>query len=571
MTIEDRKKIISEDFANAIVEYNRTDRGMDIFAGYPRNIINEKYEVVYFPISKISTKIVYENGYAVIPKLYGLLDTINLDAMGVNKVQNVPKLSLFGAGVLLGFVDTGIDYTNQIFKNADNSTRIVSIWDQTIENIEAPENIFNFGTEYSGQQINQALQSEDPFLIVPSRDEIGHGTMLAGIAGGSRDEKNDFQGVVPQSEIVVVKLKQAKQHLRDYFYIPESANCYQEDDIMLGIKYLTNIASLLNKPIAICIGMGTSQGAHDGYDILSSFIAWVGNFNGRGILIAAGNEGKTQSHYFGSIDPKIGFDNVDLVIGENDKGFAMELWGYAPNSYSIDILSPKGQYVPRIVARLGENRKINFIFENTTVYIDYLVIESQTGEPMILIRIQNAAPGLWKFRVYGNGKDDAALKFHIWLPIAGFISPGTYFLNSNPDTTITSPGNTPLAVTITAYNALTEGIYPNSSRGYTKNNYIKPEIAAPGENVLAPIPGNMFVRTSGTSIAAAHATGIAAMILEWGIVRGNYYSISTVQIGRFLIRGADTDANLIYPNNIWGYGTINIYNTFLSLGSRLPQ
>ena len=149
-----------------------------------------------------------------------------------------------------------------------------------------------------------------------------------------------------------------------------------------------------------------------------------------------------------------------------------------------------------------------------------------------------------------------------------FISRGTYFLKSNPNTTITSPGNNPLAVTITAYNVLTGGIYPNSSRGYTKNNNVKPDIAAPGENVVAPIPGNLFVRASGTSIAAAHATGIAAMILEWGIVRGNYYSIGTVQIGRFLIRGAETQENQIYPNNIWGYGTINIYNTFLSLGSR---
>ena len=118
MTIEDRKKIISNEFANAIVEYNRTDRNMNIFLNSPRNIIDEKYGVVYIPISRISNTIMYENGYAVIPKLYGLLDSINLDAMGVSKVQNVPQLGLLGEGVLLGFVDTGIDYTNQIFKNS---------------------------------------------------------------------------------------------------------------------------------------------------------------------------------------------------------------------------------------------------------------------------------------------------------------------------------------------------------------------------------------------------------------------------------------------------------------------
>jgi hypothetical protein len=567
MTIEEKKQIVSEGYANAIVEYNRSDSSMSMFTGYPRNIINDKYGVIYFPVTQSTVTISYENGYAVIPKLYGLLDIVDLDASGVNKVQNIPRLALMGEGVLLGFVDTGIEYTNPIFGYGDNTTRIVSIWDQSLENDDAPETIFNYGREYSREEINAALRSADPYSVVPSRDENGHGTMLAGIAGGAKDEANNFRGIVPSAEFVVVKLKQAKRNLRNFFYIPEYANCYQEDDIMLGIQYLINVAEQLKKPIVICLGLGTNQGAHDGYDPLSNYIAWTGNFTGRSIIIAAGNEGNSKKHYYGRVDTKTGYNTVELKVGDGEKGFSMELWGYAPATYSIDLLSPSGEYIPRIAARLGESRTIRFLFENTTVYVDYLVIEAQSGSPLILLRFINPAPGIWKFKVYGAGSSN--LGFHIWLPMTGFISEDTFFNNANPDTTITTPGNNSLVVTVTAYSPANGNIYINSSRGYTKDNVIKPDMAAPGVEILAPMPGNQYGRVSGTSVAAAYTTGITAMLLEWGIVQGNYNSISSVQVQRFLLRGVEEQNGLVYPNNIWGYGTINIYNTFLSLSSTI--
>lgn len=567
MTREERERILSNDYANGIVEYNRDDSFMDQYKDDPLTIIDDKFGVVYVSFSKVSTPILWENGYAVIPKLFGLMDSVNVDAMGVNRVRGFPRLNLQGSGVLLGFVDTGIDYTNPAFQNADKTTRIASIWDQTIENLEAPETTFYYGTEYSREQINQALQSEDPFSIVPSKDDNGHGTMLAGIAGGSRDEENDFEGVVPLAEFMVVKLKGAKKYLRDYFYIPDDATCFQQDDIMFGIQYLVDRAAELNKPIVICIGLGSNQGPHEGSEIISEYISSTGNFTGRAIMVAAGNEGMSRKHYYGTIDPATGYNAVELSVGENEKGLSMELWGYPPGTYSIDILSPSGEYIPQITARLGESREIRFLFESTVIYVDYLVIESQSGDPFILVRFVNPAPGIWKFKVYGQGAPN--MNFHIWLPIKGFVSDDTYFLNSNPETTITSPGNALLAVTVTAYNATSNSIYLNSSQGYTKNGFVKPDLAAPGVDVLAPLPDNQYTRVSGTSVATAHATGIAAMVFEWGIVRGNYYSISGLQMQRFLIRGASVTVRNGYPNKVWGYGPINIYNTFISLRSTL--
>lgn len=575
MTLEDRMKILSNDYANVIVDYNRKDRFTKQFEGFPLNILDEriddKYAVYYIPYADTTLALEWENEYASTPKLYGLLDTINLDAMGVGKVQNVPQLGLKGEGVLLGFVDTGIDYTNSAFRNVDGTSRIVSIWDQTIENLEASQNIFYYGTEYSKEQINNALQNEDPFSIVPSKDDIGHGTMLAGIAGGTRDETNDFQGVVPLSEFVVVKLKQAKQNIRNHFLVPEDVTCFQEDDIMFGIQYLANTAQLLNRPIVICIGLGTTQGGHDAEGVLSDYMAFTGNRVGICFIIAAGNEGSSKNHYYGVIDPNIGYNEVELLIGGGEKGFAMELWGFPPNTYTIDILSPGGQYVSQIEGRLGVNRKIEFLFENTVVYVDYLLVESQSGSPLILIRFENPAQGMWRFRVYSRGSKNA--NFHIWLPLTGFISRETFFINANPDTTITSPGNAPVLTTVTAYDAVTNVIYINSSRGYTRDNYVKPDIAAPGVNVLAPMPGvgNNYTRVSGTSVAAAHTVGLAAMIFEWGIVREFYETLGSLQIQRFLIRGVERDPSLSYPNKVWGYGKVNIYNTFLSLSTSIEN
>ncbi|HEX3022016.1 MAG TPA: S8 family peptidase [Lachnospiraceae bacterium] len=563
MTPEERASITSNDYINIITEYYRKDRFIETLQGLPFNRIDEEFGVFYHPVLSFPKRIIGENGYAMIPKLYGLLDTIHLEEMGVNKVQGNPYLGLQGEGVLLGFVDTGIDYTNPVFQYEDGTTRIVSIWDQTIENTEANERIFNFGTEYTREQLNTALQSENPRSIVPSVDEIGHGTTLAGVAGGGSEESNDFQGVVQKAEFVVVKLKQAKKSLRDFFFVSEEVTCFQEDDIIFAIEYLIDRAKELNRPIVICIGLGTNQGSHTGFDLLPKYLAKVGMQVGRAIIVAAGNEGNSQKHYYGEVEKVTGFDLVELNVGENEKGFTMELWGFAPATFSIDILSPTGEYIPRIDARLREYREIKFLYEKTTVYVDHLVIELQSGDPLILLRFAEPAPGIWKFRVYGRGSSN--LKFHMWLPLSNFISDNTYFINPNPDTTITGPATSRYTIAVTAYDMEYDTIYINASRGYTRTNIIKPDVAAPGVGILAPMPGNQFTRVSGTSVAAANVAGIAAMIMEWGIVRGNYSAVSTMQIQRFLIRGVKQNPEMEYPNQIWGYGSVNIYDTLMSL------
>lgn len=562
MNQSDRERIISQDFADIIVEYLQPIEQLSSYNNETINYINDKYAVINYLRTEAAPKVIEKVPYAAIPKVYGLIDTSALNEMGVTRVQNVPNLPLYGNGVLLGFVDTGIEYTNPIFKNADNTTRIISIWDQTIENLQAIPDIFYYGTEYRREQINLALQNENPLSVVPSTDENGHGTMLAGLSGGSADKNNDFIGVVPQAEFVVVKLKTSKNYLRDYYGIPTDAICYSENDIMFGIQYLYNTAKKLNKPIAICFGLGTNLGNHSSYGLLNNLITDFSNTVGIAFVIGAGNEGNLSHHYYGEIDKSIGFDSVELMIGKNDKFFSMELWGNIPGLYSIDITSPSGEYISRIPARINEHHEITFLFEVTTVDVNYNIVDKLSGDQLIFLRFRDAAPGIWKFHVYAGA---VSTGFHIWLPMRNFISEDTFFFKPNIYTTVTNPGNAFYPITVTAYNYFSNSIYINASRGYSQSNTIKPDIAAPGVNVYSPQLGDTYGNQSGSSVAAALTTGVAAMLLEWGILNGNDRGINTVSIKKYFIRGANRNTESIYPNKEWGFGKLNIYGTFINI------
>ena len=562
MTTEERERIVSNDYADLLIAYSGDESVFQNFQDATVHIINFLDAIVHVPVQQISDSTIVELGYSVMPSLFGLISQESLEASGILRIRNVPNFDLRGQGVLIGIIDSGIDYTNPIFIKADNTTKIISLWDQTISSDNYPNQTY-YGTEYTREQINEALLSESPLDIVPSMDEIGHGTMLAGIAAGNEVPESGFYGVAPDAELVVVKMKQAKPYLRDFFRVPQDVPCYQENDILFAMEYVMDVATSLNRPLALCIALGTSQGAHDGRGTLSSFLSLQATNYGLGIIVAAGNEGNARRHYRGTIDPTVGFDTVELFIGENEMGFSMELWGDSPGVFSIDIQTPSGEYVPRIVPRLDENRDVSFIFEQTTILVDYQIIESQSGDQLILVRFRNPTAGIWRFNVYG--REDISAGFNIWLPMQGFISDNTYFIRSDPNTTILSLGNARVPITVTAYNTVDDSLYLNSSRGYSRIGLIKPEIAAPGVNITSPTLEQGFAEVTGTSTSAAHTTGIAAMLMEWAIVRGNQPNMSTLDMKIFMIRGARRNIDIEYPNRDWGYGILDVFNIFDSL------
>jgi len=558
---QDRESIIGDEYFDLIIEYRTYPQLISLFENASLHVMNELYAVLHVPINQFNSNLSAIR-YSEIPLLYGLTDETSLEASRVLNLRNTPAFNLRGEGVIIAIIDTGIDYTNPVFRKPDGSTKIISIWDQSINTGPAPPDA-NFGTVYTRGQINVALASSDPFSVVPSMDENGHGTMLAGIAAGNDVEEAGFFGVAPDAELIIVKLRQAKRSTRNFFLIPDNVVCFQENHIMWAVQYCNDMARQLNRPLVICLGIGTSQGSHSGRSPLSAILNIIANMPNRAVVVSAGNEGNMGRHYYGVIDPSIGSNTVELNVDENDTGFSMELWGDTPGIYSVDVLSPSGEYIPRIPPGLRVSRVISFIFEKATLYINYNTIESETGDQLILIRFENASPGIWTFNVYGHG--DLATGFHMWLPMGNFISRNTYFIQPNIYTTILSPGTATYPITVTAYNPVNNNLYVNSSRGYTRDNFIKPDIAAPGVNYIAPTINHTFEQFTGTSVSAAHTAGVAALMLEWGTVRGNNPGMDSNVLKNFLIRGARRRPNLVYPNRDWGYGILDIFSVFESM------
>lgn len=500
--------------------------------------------------------------YNSFPALFTLESTISIEKSGIGTVQRNPFLNLYGRGVMVGVIDTGIDYLHEAFRNNDGTTRIQSIWDQTIQTGTPPEG-FTFGSEYNRDTINQALLSEDPRSIVPSVDSNGHGTAIASIIAGKPNQDETFTGVVPESDLVIVKLKEAKQNLKELFFVRPDAYCFQESDILLGTRYLQAVAQRIGRPIIICIALGSSQGGHDGRGILSSYLTYLVQLPGIGVTVSAGNEGNKRRHYFNSTTTPPLYHDFELRIGENEPYLWMEIWPYAPERISIDVSSPNRESTQRVFPTISECRRFDFIFTQSVVWVNNIVLEEETGDQLILIRFQNPASGVWYFRAQSVGNEP--FSFHCWLPSGDLISNDTFFLNPNPDTTITSPGNGVNQLTVTAYNQLTDSILAESSRGYARNGLVEPDIAAPGFELPCAVPGNLYGTATGTGAASAHAAGIVAMVMEWAVPRGNYPSMTGNDINRLIIRGARRTTTETYPNNVWGYGQIDINNLFQGL------
>ncbi|MBE5921274.1 MAG: peptidase [Lachnospiraceae bacterium] len=517
--------------------------------------------------------------YFTLPKLYGLMDVQAADSIGALRVQRTEGLELYGEGCLVGFIDTGIEYDNPVFTDDGGQTRVVSIWDQTDQSGKPPEGLF-YGTEYTREQILQGTAG--------GRDEIGHGTYLTSIVAGRADFAEEFTGIVPQAQIAMVKLKPAKQYLRNFFLVKEDAIAYQETDIMFGARYLLNVARRLQMPLVIVIGVGSNSGPHTGADALSQFLSRAAEEVGVAVVCAAGNEGDKRHHFFGTLTDRQDYTDVELRVGEGydnatarpgevvdmpemnvpDTGFTLELWGSPPDIYTVSIISPEGEVVPRIFATTEESQTYDFIFNRTTIDVSYRLLEFLSGEQLIFMRFKNPTPGIWRLRVFGRNLLEG--DFHIWLPINDFIDSETYFLEPDPDTTITAPGNAEALLTVSGYDSETGSFFIESGRGFAGNGEIKPDVAAPAVNVLgvqvSRLPEEVrYVRRSGTSIAAALAAGACVQLFEWGIVRGELPTMRTVEIKNLLIRGAARSTNQVYPNNEFGYGIINIYATFRAL------
>lgn len=571
-----RNRILSNDYLDILVDFDVTPEVL--FQGkvenpdYCEQILLENLRILHVAASQVPPLDSVEYRYQYIPKCYGLLqdedipgeiaqlqagpgsvpDLTALSEAGILAVSG-PPLELTGRNVIIGIIDTGIRYQLPSFRRSDGSSRILAIWDQTNQEGTAPAG-FSYGTEFTREEINASLDAGGPLLTF---DEIGHGTKVAGVAGGY-DRTTGFLGAAPEAGFVVVKLKQAKDYLRRFYQIPFDVPCFQETDIMMALQYLERFAIALSRPIATCLALGTTMGAHDGTSLLSRYLNELASRRSHCIVIGGGNEGNSAGHYEGNLvlPPNGGSVNeeVELLIGQGERGLWVELWGQIPGIYTVSITSPNGESIPEIPYRIGQSADYTFIYSNTRITVEYILVEQQNGQQLIAMRFIDPLPGIWKIRVNIRGGGGG---FHIWLPMDNFLEGETYFLRPSPYHTLTEPAYSREAMAVSAYDSADGSFYLNSGRGFSTNGLIVPALAAPGVNVPTPL-----MPDTGSSMAAAITTGAAACFLQWAVVEEHDSLVNTSSVKNYLIRGARRRPEIYYPSREWGYGTLNLSGVF---------
>lgn len=468
----------------------------------------------------------------------------------INPVQKAP-FSLLGNGVLTAVIDSGIDYTNVDFQNADGTTRIRALWDQTISG--NPPNGYFIGTEYTSEQINQALKAQTPAQreqIVPSRDISGHGTAVSGIAAGNGagSPGRQYAGVAPESELLIVKMG-----------VPRENGFPRTTELMQGVDYAVQKGLEYQMPVAINISFGNTYGPHDGTSLLERFLDDISNYWKCVICVGSGNEGTTAGHTFGRIRANVE-ERVQLGVQMNEPTVNVQIWKSYVDKMDISIVSPSGVRVGPIQEILGSQR---FILGRTEILLYYGEPSPYSVKQEIFIdflpRQSYIDSGVWQIIL--TPRQIVTGEYEMWLPVQSVLNIGTGFLFPKSDTTLTIPSTALRVITVAAYDALTFSYADFSGRGpaavYEYAAVPKPDLAAPGVNVATTTVGGGYSSFSGTSFATPFVTGSAALLMEWGIVKGNDSYLYGEKVKAYFRRGAKQLPGFAqWPNNQLGYGAL---------------
>lgn len=465
----------------------------------------------------------------------------------VPPVQN-PPFSLFGSGVLVAIIDSGIDYTNPDFRNDDGTTRIRNLWDQTI--MGNPPEGYLIGTEFTREQIDEAIKQPTVPMrmqIVPSVDVSGHGTSVAGIAAGNgRGSRGRiYRGVATQSELLVVKLGN-----------PREEGFPRTTELMQAIDYVVRKALFYKQPVAINISFGNTYGSHDGTSLLERFIEDIANIWKSVICIGTGNEGRSAGHKAGIVR-----ENeetvIQLAVQEQEPALNLQIWKAYYDIMDISFVSPSGERIGPIQEVLGTQR---FSVGNTELLLYY-------GEPSPYSTAQEIYVDFLPKEVYINSgiweivltpRKIISGNYAMWLPSENVLNPGTAFLFPTETGTLTIPSTASRTIGVGAYDALTFSYVDFSGRGQRGAGRLsKPDIVAPGVNVTAPTTSGTYASFSGTSFATPFVTGGAALMMEWGIIKENDSYLYGEKVKAYMQRGARPLPGFTeYPNPQVGYGAL---------------
>ncbi|MBM6837062.1 S8 family serine peptidase, partial [Clostridium saudiense] len=527
-------------------------------------LISETFGILIAPENEISD--IEKLGLTVVDIETASILTLNqitpLSAAKIDTITENPYLRLNGRGVLVGIIDTGIDYLNEEFMREDDTSRIFRIWDQTIQGDKVIYGL-DYGTEYTEEQITEAIKLKknggDPYSLVGTTDTIGHGTAMASIIG-ARGINPDLKGAAPDCEFVIVKLIPANKSELERAYIDTNIPSYTPWSILLALRYILSVAKEVNRPVVIYIPLGTNMGSHSGNGIIETTIYNASSRIGTVIVTPTGNQGNTETHTQGIIEKSGAYKDIQIRIGTRQKKLPIEIWVNQPNRVILSIISPSGEIISDLTSKNTNREKIKFTYEGTEMIVNITNPEQTAGDGLISIRASNLREGIWRFRLSGeyivNGN------YYAWIPQRELLDDETRFLTPVEETTLTLPSTSRGSISVAHYNQNNNSVVGESGRGYTRDGRVKPEIAAGGINAVVARPGGGSTTISGSSVAGAVVAGGCALILQWAITDGNDPTLYANQIRSYIISGASGRPGDVYPNVEWGYGMFDLEKVF---------
>ena len=485
-------------------------------------------------------------------------DLFSKEASCITQVQRDEpgNLQLTGRGVLIGIVDSGVDYRHPAFLTADGKSRILRLWDQSIPG-NPPEG-YATGTEYTNEEINEALSLsvQEGRRLVPSEDGSGHGTAVLGVAAGSDFSRGAVnRGVAYESDLLVVKMG-----------IPRQDSFPRTTELMQGVDYLVRQAIRLGRPIAINLSFGNNYGSHRGDSLLETYLDNVSGMGKNVICVGMGNNGNDALHTGGMLSPGE-IQEIELGVGAFEPTLNVQLWKNYEDEMEIYLEHPTGERVGPLFETLGAQRwqagntKLLIYYGKPApyhvtqeIYVDFLPQDEKT--PYV-------DSGVWKIILAARNIKNG--EYFLWLPGGKTLNPGTAFYLPRPQGTLTIPATARRVISVGAYDARQNTYADFSGRGCRALPYPKPDLAAPGVDIYAPRPGGGYAAFTGTSFSTPFVTGAAALLMEWGIIRRNDPYLYGEKLKAYLRRGAKAlQGSEKLPNDLIGWGR-------LCLESSLPE
>ena len=506
--------------------------------------------------NNISQIVWWERSYA----MSSLINITNNLSQGVSVRQATDMTTmgnnlynrLQGRGNVIAIIDSGIDYLNQDFINEDGSSKILYLWDQE-SNYQSPPEGMLFGSEFTRDEINEAISNNNGDL---SRDEIGTGTMAAGIAVSQGKNNINYRGIAPEAELIVVKL-------RSYVSLfKEGRINYQNTDFLVAISYIIEKFKEINRPIILNFTVGTTSGRDISQALLNTFEELYQS--GFILVSGGGNQGNTDIHYSGNVSNGESVD-IDFQVGD-DKNLTIIIDGYKVDKFEIALISPFGEisptisYAPNFASYTGK-----FNLENVTYSISYSYPWISTGSMQVSINLENVYSGIWTLRITGQNVING--EFNAYLPNKNLISDNTRFIDSDSNSTITRYGLLREVITIGTYNTKSNSIWIGSSKGPAETL----DLVAPGVDIISNYLDNTFNTATGTGVSSSVVCGVIALLIEFIINQTEFYrlSIYSEPIKTYLMLGATQKSIYTYPNTSYGYGVLNYQNTLQRISENL--